>query len=75
MAYTDIDVCCPKKAVKLYHSLTQLVTPYSDRDLGQHCLWYWLVASWDQAITWTNVYLSSCIFLTEISWDITDISH
>ena len=41
--------------------LTQcgLVTPYGDRDLGQHWLWQWLVAWRHQAITWTNVDLSS----------------
>ena len=32
-----------------------LVTPYGDRDLGQHWLRQWLVALRHQAITWTNV--------------------
>ena len=36
-----------------------LVTPYGNTDLGQHWLRYWLVAWWQQAITWTNVDLSS----------------
>ena len=36
-----------------------LVTPYSDRDLGQHWLRQWLVAWRHQAITWTNVDWSS----------------
>ena len=42
---------------KLTHS--GLVTPYGDRDLGQHWLRYWLVAWRHQAITWANVDLSS----------------
>ena len=36
-----------------------LVTPYGDRDMGQHWLRQWLVAWQHQAITWTNVDLSS----------------
>ena len=32
-----------------------LMTPYGDRDLGQHWLRQWLVAWWHQAISWTNV--------------------
>ena len=36
-----------------------LVTPYGDRDMGQHWLRQWLVAWRHQAITWTNVDLSS----------------
>ena len=32
-----------------------LVTPYSDKGLGQHWLRLWLVAWWHKAITWTNV--------------------
>ena len=35
-----------------------LVTPYGDRDLGQHWLRQWLIACRYQAITWTNVDLS-----------------
>ena len=35
------------------------MTPYGDKDLGQHLLRQWLVAWWHQAITWTNVDLSS----------------
>ena len=35
------------------------MTPYGDRELGQHRLRQWLVAWWHQAITWTNVDLSS----------------
>ena len=36
-----------------------LVTPYGDTYLGQHWLRLWLVAWWHQAITWTNIDLSS----------------
>ena len=36
-----------------------LVTPYGDSDPGQHWLRYWLVSWRHQAITWTNVDLSS----------------
>ena len=36
-----------------------LVTPYGGRDLSQHWLRQWLVAWRHQAITWTNVDLSS----------------
>ena len=36
-----------------------LVTPYGDRDLGQHLLRSWLVAWWRQAITWADVDVSS----------------
>ena len=36
-----------------------LVTAYGDNDLGEHWLRYWLVAWRHQAITWTNVDLSS----------------
>ena len=36
--------------------------PYGDIDLGQHWLRKWLVAWWHQAITWTNVDLSSMEF-------------
>ena len=39
-----------------------LVMPYGDRDLGQHWLRWWLAAWWDQAITWTNVDLSTVRF-------------
>ena len=39
-----------------------LVTPYGNRDLGQHWPRQWLVAWWHQAITWTNVDLSSVEF-------------
>ena len=35
------------------------MTPYGGRDLGQHCFRWWLVAWRHQAITWTNVDLSS----------------
>ena len=53
-----------------------LVTPYGDRDLGQHWLRYYgrLVAWRHQAITWTNVDLSSvrssCIHQMAISQEI-----
>ena len=42
------------------HSLTHsgLLMPNGDIDLGQHCLRYWFVARWHQAITWTNVDIS-----------------
>ena len=36
-----------------------LAMPYGDRDLDQHWLRLWLDAWWHQAITWTNVELSS----------------
>ena len=36
-----------------------LVTPFGTRDLGQHWFSQWLVAWRHQAITWTNVDLSS----------------
>ena len=36
-----------------------LVTPYGDKDLGQHWPRQWFVAWRHQAITWTNVDLSS----------------
>ena len=39
-----------------------LVMPYGDMDLGQHWLRQWLVAWWHQAITWTNVDLSSVTY-------------
>ena len=35
-----------------------LVTPYGDKNLGQHWLRWWLVAWRHQAVTWTNVDLS-----------------
>ena len=42
-----------------FNKLIVVRWPYSDIDLGQHCLRYWIVACWLQAITWTNVDLSS----------------
>ena len=36
-----------------------LVTPYGDMELGQHWLRLWRVAWRHQAITWTNIDLSS----------------
>ena len=39
-----------------------LVEPYGDIDLGQHWVRYWLCAWQHQAITWTNVVLSSKMF-------------
>ena len=39
-----------------------LVMPYGVRDLDQHWFRYWLVAWRHQAITWTNVGLSSVRF-------------
>ena len=38
-----------------------LMTPYGDRDLGQHWLRQWLVAWRHQAITWTNVDFPSAM--------------
>ena len=44
------------------------VTPYGDRDLGQHWLGEWLVAWRHQSITWTNVdWSSSDIHIRAIS--------
>ena len=55
-----------------------LVTPYGDSDLGQHWLRQWLVAWWHQAITWTNVDLSSegfCgILLRTVSQELLKVS-
>ena len=39
-----------------------LVTPYDNRDLGQHWFRQWLVAWRHQAITWTNVDWSSVTY-------------
>ena len=36
-----------------------LVTPYGVRELGEHWFRWWRVAWRHQAITWTNVHLSS----------------
>ena len=36
-----------------------LVTPYGTINVGQHWLSWWLIAWQHQAITWTNVDLSS----------------
>ena len=51
-----------------------LLMPYGDIELSQHWLRYWLGAWWHQAITWTNVDLSSVrsndIHLEEISQEI-----
>ena len=53
------------------HSLTHcgLATPQGDKELCQH----WLVAWWHQAITWTDVNLSSVrscgIHRSASSWD------
>ena len=46
--------------IKLSHC--GLVMPYGDIDLGQHWLRYWLAVWRHQAITWTNVDLSSVKF-------------
>ena len=52
-----------------------LVTPYGGIDLGQHWLRKWLVAWRHQAITWTNVDLSS-IRYSDIHWRTTsNLSH
>ena len=66
-----------------------LMTPYGDKDLGQHWLRQWLVAWRHQAITWTNVdlpsvrsigiHLSTILqeilqpSITKISWKITSL--
>ena len=46
-----------RKAYPLTHH--GLVKPHGNIDRGQHWLRQWLVAWWHQAITWTNVDLSS----------------
>ena len=55
-----------------------LVTPYGSRDLSQHWFRQWLVAWWHQAITWTNVDLSSLrssdVHLRAISLEISEPS-
>ena len=55
-----------------------LVTPYGGRDLGQHWFRQWFVAWRHQAITWTNVDLSSQrssdVHLREISLEISQPS-
>ena len=67
------DIWCHHTGVK---ELTHwgLLSPFVDIDLGQHWFRQWLVAWWHQAITWTNVDLSSArssgIHLRTISWDI-----
>ena len=43
----------------LTHCGLMSMMPYGDIELGQHWLRQWLVAWWHQAITWTNVDLSS----------------
>ena len=54
------------------------VTPYGGRDLGQHWFRQWLVAWRHQAITWTNVDLtslmSSDVHLRAISLEISQPS-
>ena len=53
-----------------------LVMPYGDNDLGQHWFRQWLVAWRHQAITWTNVYLSSVKFCDKHLWAISiEIPH
>ena len=55
-----------------------LVMPYGCRDLGQHWFRKWLVAWWHQAITWTNVDMSSLrssdVHLRAISFEISEPS-
>ena len=52
--------------------------PYDNRDLGQHWLWQWLGAWWNQTVTWTNFdwpsARSSGIHQGQISWDMLKIS-
>ena len=43
-----------------------LVTPYGDIDLGQHCLRWWLVFWWHQAITWTKCWFIISGFLLHL---------
>ena len=45
-----------------------IVTPYGDSDMGQHCLKYWLVTRRHQAITQTNVDFSPVSFLWCSTW-------
>ena len=68
------DACCPFLALRSIQLMAGepvrrvcialvthcgLVTPYGDKELCQHLIRYWLVAWRHQAITWTNVDLSS----------------
>ena len=60
-------------SVFLFKTHCGLWTPYGDRYLGQHWLREWLVARRHQAITWTNVDLSSVrscsIHRKALSWE------
>ena len=52
------DICCHYWQLILVHC--SLVMPYgSFINRGQHLFWKWLVALCHQAITWTNIDLSS----------------
>ena len=78
------EITLPLISTDLSHG--SLVTPYGDIGLGQHWLRWWLVAWWHQAITWTNVDLSSIMsagihlsaishkipqsLISEINWNI-----
>ena len=52
----------PWKALVITFNHCGLVAPYGRLDLGQHWFSYWLVSCRHQAITWTNVDLSSNVF-------------
>ena len=57
-------VLFPTQSLSTHHGL---VMPNGNKELGQHWGRYWLVAWWHQAITWTNVDLSSVRYSTLIS--------
>ena len=61
----EVNQSLAKPSLKFSGGLTHcgLVTQHGVMDLGQHWLRYWLVAWWHQAITWTNVDLSSVAFI------------
>ena len=67
-------IACEIWKIKIGLTHCGLVTLYGDINLGQHWLREWLVAWWHQAITWTNVHLSSirssAIHLTAILQEI-----
>ena len=52
-------ICTPYYCLLCELTHWGLVTPFGDIDLGQHRLRWWLDALRHQAITWTNVDLSS----------------
>ena len=56
--FAYISLLLHKEKCKDQLTLCGLVTPYRDRDLGQHWLRQWLVTWRHQAIIWTNVHFS-----------------